>query len=180
MKVLILGMGNPSLSDDGVGLSVAEMLRGNIREADVAFSPMIGLDLLDLILGYDTIFIIDAMTTKGGKIGELKKISAHDRSGTLHLFSSHGMNIFDLMELGSRCGFEMPHLKVVYGIEIGNEIAFGTSLSTALNKKLPSIIQEITADVISCLPSPTVGRSADYRSEIKDPGSLYLRQGGAG
>jgi hypothetical protein len=55
------------------------------------------------------------------------------------------------MELGSRCGFEMPHLKVVYGIEIGSEIAFGGSLSTALNEKLPAIIEEITADLISSL-----------------------------
>jgi len=149
MKVLILGMGNPILSDDGVGLVIAEMLRDSIRGADVAFSSMIGLNLFDLILGYDMIFIIDAMTTKGGRVGELKKISEHDRCGTLHLFSSHGLNIFELMELGSHCGFKMPHLKAVYGIEIGSEIAFGSSLSAALNEKLPYIIEEITADVIS-------------------------------
>lgn len=161
MKILILGMGNPILSDDGVGLLVAEMMRDSIRGADVAFSSMIGLDLFDLILGYHTIFIIDAMTTKGAEVGGLKKIYEHDRCGTLHLFSSHGMNIFELMELGSRCGFEMPHLKVVYGIEIGSEIAFGRSLSTALNEKLPAIIEEITADVISLLPSLTASKFAD-------------------
>jgi len=164
MKTLILGMGSPILSDDGVGLSIAERLRDSIRGADVAFSSMIGLDLFDLILGYDTIFIIDAMTTKGGEVGELKKIYEHDRCGTLHLFSSHGMNIFELMELGSRCGFEMPHLKVVYGIEIGSEIAFGRSLSAALNEKLPAIVEEIAADVISSLPSLNAGKSADHFS----------------
>lgn len=151
MKVLILGMGNPILSDDGVGLSVARMLRGNIREADVAFSSMIGLNLFDLILGYDIIFIIDAMTAGGGEAGELKKISEHDRCGTLHLFSSHGLNIFELMELGSCCGFEMPSLKAVYGIEIGSEIAFGEQLSGALTEKLPAIVEQITADVNSSI-----------------------------
>jgi hydrogenase maturation protease len=151
MKVLILGMGNPILSDDGVGLSVARMLQDNIPEADVAFSSMIGLNLFDLILGYDTMFIIDAMTTRAGEVGELKKISEHDRCGTLHLFSSHGLNIFELMELGSRCGFEMPSLKAVYGIQIGSEIAFGGELSSALSEKLPAIVEEITADVNSSI-----------------------------
>jgi hydrogenase maturation protease len=151
MKALILGMGNPILSDDGVGLAIAEMLRYRIRGADVAFSPMIGLNLFDLIIGYDTLFIIDAMTAQGTKVGELKKICEHDRCGTLHLFSSHGLNIFELMELGLRFGFEMPRLKGVYGIEIGSEIAFGGSLSTELNERLPAIIEEITADLISSL-----------------------------
>ena len=79
MKTLILGMGNPILSDDGVGLLAAEKLRDRIPETDVASSAMIGLSLFDLIIGYDTLFIIDAMTTREGKMGELKKIGEDDR-----------------------------------------------------------------------------------------------------
>jgi hydrogenase maturation protease len=167
MKILILGMGNPILSDDGVGLSIAEKLRDSIHGADVAISSMIGLELFDLILGYDTLFIVDAMTTKGGEAGALKKISEHDQCGTLHLFSSHGLNIFELMELGARCGLEMPHLKAVYGIEIGSEVAFGGSLSTALSEKLPAIIEEITTDINSFLDSLTGDKLTDHPSISK-------------
>lgn len=147
MKTLILGMGNPILSDDGVGLLTVEKLRDRIPETDVASSTMIGLSLFDLIIGYDMLFIIDAMTTRNGKVGELKKIGEHDRHGTLHLFSSHGLNIFELMELGVRCGYDMPRLEAVYGIEIGDEVAFGEELSPELNKKLPIIIDEIIDDI---------------------------------
>jgi hydrogenase maturation protease len=153
MKTLILGMGNPILSDDAVGLSLAEMLRNKIPGADVAASAMIGLSLFDLIMGYDTIFIIDAMTTKEGKMGELKKIGENDRCGTLHLFTSHGLNIFELMELGVQCGFEMPRLAAVYGVEIGNEVAFDESLSPELYEKLPAIAEEIIGDMMAILPS---------------------------
>lgn len=153
MKTLILGMGNPILSDDAVGLALAELLRNKIRGADVAASAMIGLSLFDLIMGYDTVFIIDAMTTKEGKMGELKKIGADDRCGTLHLFTSHGLNVFELMELGVQCGFEMPRLAAVYGVEIGNEVAFDESLSPELCEKLPAIAAEITADMMALLPS---------------------------
>jgi hydrogenase maturation protease len=153
MKTLILGMGNPILSDDGVGLLAVEKLRHRIPRADVASSAMIGLTLFDLIIGYDTLFIIDAMTTRDGKLGELKKIGEDDRHGTLHLFSSHGINIFELMELGVRCGYDMPRLLAVYGIEIGDEVAFGEALSLALNEKLPAIVEEIIDDINIVLPA---------------------------
>jgi hydrogenase maturation protease len=153
MKTLILGMGNPILSDDGVGLLAVEKLRYRIPRADVASSAMIGLTLFDLIIGYDTLFIIDAMTTRNGKLGELKKIGEYDRHGTLHLFSSHGINIFELMELGVRCGYDMPRLLAVYGIEIGDEVAFGEALSLALNEKLPAIVEEIIDDINIVLPA---------------------------
>jgi Ni,Fe-hydrogenase maturation factor len=39
MKTLVLGMGNPILSDAGVGLVVAKALESRIKEVDVAVSP---------------------------------------------------------------------------------------------------------------------------------------------
>jgi hydrogenase maturation protease len=161
--MLILGMGNPILSDDGVGLSIAKLLQTRINGADVAYSAMIGLNLLDLILDYKMVFIIDAMTSSTSVIGKLSKISADGRSGTLHLFSSHGLNIFDLVEFGALCGLEMPILGAVYGIEIGSEVAFGEDISPALSEKLPAIAEEIIADMISVLPalSALIPMSAD-------------------
>ena len=35
MKTLILGLGNPILSDDGIGLRVAEELEGKLNKPDV-------------------------------------------------------------------------------------------------------------------------------------------------
>jgi hydrogenase maturation protease len=153
MKTLILGMGNPILSDDAVGLALAALLRNKIHGADVAASAMIGLSLFDIIIGYDAVFIIDAMTTKEGRMGELKKIGEYDRCGTLHLFTSHGLNIFELMELGVQCGLPMPRLAAVYGVEIGNEVAFDESLSPELYEKLPAIAGEITDDMNAVLQS---------------------------
>ncbi|MGA9110002.1 MAG: hydrogenase maturation protease [Smithella sp.] len=169
MKTLILGMGNPILSDDGVGLLAAEKLLDRIPGTDVASSAMIGLSLFDLIIGYDTLFIIDAMTTRAGKLGELKKIGEDDRHGTLHLFSSHGLNIFELMELGVRCGYDMPRLSAVYGIEIGHEVAFGEALSPTLNEKLCAIVEEIIDDINSILFS---------WKQIKTPNSIMSRHFG--
>ncbi|MBM4271953.1 MAG: hydrogenase maturation protease [Deltaproteobacteria bacterium] len=160
MRTLILGMGNPILSDDGVGLSIANIIRERFSysHVDVASSVMIGLSLFDLIVGYDMLFIVDAMTSRDGKTGDLRKISEQDRQGTLHLFSSHGLNIFELMNLGRLCELKMPCLAAVYGIEIGNDVTFGSTLSPGLKEKLPAIAEEIIADITSLLPPPSPSR----------------------
>jgi hypothetical protein len=41
----------------------------------------------------------------------------------------------------------MPRLAVVYGVEIGNEVAFDESLSPELYEKLPAIAEEIIDDM---------------------------------
>ena len=140
-------MGNPILSDDGVGLSVARYLQDRVQGIDVACNPMIGMNLLDLIAGYDTVFIIDAMTSRGGRKGNLAKISEQGGAGTLHLFSSHGLNIFDLLKFGLECGLEMPCLGGIYGIEIGDAVDFGERLSPWLETLIPGIAREIIADI---------------------------------
>jgi hydrogenase maturation protease len=140
-------MGNPILSDDGVGLVLAEKMRGRIEGVDVASNSMIDLSLLDDIMGYDIVYLIDAMTTRGGVPGELKRIGEEDSAGTLHLFSSHGMNFFELMKLGRSLGYEMPKLGCIYGIEIGDEVEFSESLSPAVEEKLEGIIETICADI---------------------------------
>jgi hydrogenase maturation protease len=156
MKILILGMGNPILTDDGVGLLLTERLQKRIVGADVATSPLIGFNLLDQILGYDRIFIIDAMTSRGGIIGDVKIISETNGYGCLHLFTSHGLNIFELMDLGRECGLDIPELAAVYGVEIGEEVAFGHELTPALQKHIDSIEQGILAHMMGLEPSISV------------------------
>jgi hydrogenase maturation protease len=152
MKILVLGMGNPILTDDGVGLILAERLQKRIKGAEIAVNAMIGLGLLDQIIGYDKIFIIDAMTSSNGNIGEMRIISETNGYGSLHLFSSHGLNIFDLMELGKRCGYHVPDLAAVYGIEIGTEVAFGMRLTPTLHEHIDNLEEAIINDMLKREP----------------------------
>jgi hydrogenase maturation protease len=149
MRVLILGMGNPILTDDGVGIVVANALEGKVNGADVATSAMIGFDLLDAITEYDKVYLIDAMCTRDGIVGEVKKISKEGGAGTMHLFTSHGMHFFELMELGKRCGLNMPEIGAVYGIEIGDNVCFGNSLTMELQERMAPIMDKILGDINS-------------------------------
>ena len=138
-------MGSPILSDDGVGLFIAGKLKDRIEGVDALATNLVGLDLLEIMRGYDRIFLIDALTTRNGTVGELKKLTLE--TGTLHLFTSHGLNFSEILELGNRLGIEMPDVGAVYGIEIGDEVAFGEEFSDVISEKIDSIIEEITEDI---------------------------------
>jgi hydrogenase maturation protease len=142
---LILGLGNPILSDDGIGIVLARRLEKRLPDVDVATANMVGLDLLEVIGGYRVLFVIDALATVGGRSGTLHLLSPAD--GTLHLFSSHGVNFFEILELGRQLGKPMPEVKAIYGIEIDRELPFGEELTALVANKLENYIEEIVRDI---------------------------------
>jgi hydrogenase maturation protease len=144
-RILILGLGNPILSDDGIGLLLTKNLEGKIPGVDIASITLAGMELLDILVGYDHVFLIDAATGTGGEPGEVREIS--DGTGALHLFTSHGVNFFEILKLGRDSGLKMPEPAVVFGIEIGNATDFGATLTPTLLSALPALEKAITARI---------------------------------
>ncbi len=140
-KTLILGLGNPILSDDGVGLVVAEHLRGRVDGVDVIATPLTGLHLLDLLVGYDALFLIDALITTQSPPGELKFISPDEISHPN--FCSHGFNLLEVLKLGKKLGLSVPELKWAYGITIGRSPAFGEEPSPELMQHVEAMAAKI-------------------------------------
>ena len=85
MKTLILGIGNPLLGDDGIGFHIAQELARQIQDenTDVKDTSVDGLNLLELITGYDRVIIIDAIMTEGGEVGEIYKLRPEDLAHTV-------------------------------------------------------------------------------------------------
>ena len=69
--MLILGIGNPILRDDGVGIRIAQKLREENPELEVIETSEVGISLLKLVVGYDKLIIVDSTKTGGAKPGEL-------------------------------------------------------------------------------------------------------------
>jgi hydrogenase maturation protease len=78
MKTLVLGLGNPILSDDAVGIRIAEGLKLKASVQDVVETSEAGVALLDYAVGYDKLVIIDSIMTDKGKPGELYKLGLED------------------------------------------------------------------------------------------------------
>jgi hydrogenase maturation protease len=149
MKLLLLGLGSPILSDDGVGLFVAREVAKSVPGLDLVATQTVGADLLDALVGYDKVVVIDAATGIGRHRGELVRVDQPD--GMLHLFSSHGVNFFDLLQLGTDLGLAMPEVEAVYGIEIGTDISFGQHFSPEVSTCVESLVERISSDITARL-----------------------------
>jgi hydrogenase maturation protease len=68
MRTLVLGLGNPLLGDDAVGLKVAALVRerlGGAPGVDVEEEEAGGLRLMERMTGYDRAILVDAAATAG-------------------------------------------------------------------------------------------------------------------
>ena len=129
--VLILGLGNDLLSDDAVGLRVVNEIRGRLAadsRIDVHETTEMGLALLDLIVGYDALVVVDSIQTGRQAPGFIHELEA------LHLLrgatrTPHAVGIEQLCHLGSMRGLSVPrHVKII-AVEVGDPFTFGNEMT---------------------------------------------------
>jgi hydrogenase maturation protease len=85
---LVLGLGNPILTDDGVGIHVARAVAARLRSqpdlADgvgFAEASVGGLRLLELVAGYERVILVDAIQTPDGLPGDIYRFSPAESLG---------------------------------------------------------------------------------------------------
>jgi hydrogenase maturation protease len=139
LKTLVLGLGNPILSDDSVGFRVVEALEGRFDQERVTVmaSSLAGLSLLDLLLGYDRVIIIDSIQTKGGKVGEVYRLDAKDFDSARHAASPHDIDLLTALELGKRLGLAIPQEIVIFAIEVADVTTFSESCTPEVEPAIP-------------------------------------------
>jgi hydrogenase maturation protease len=149
VKVLVLGVGNPILSDDGVGIHVArELMKRKLPGIHVEELAASGLELLDVVRGYDKVIIVDAIQTTKGKPGELHILEEKDFEKSIHGSSPHGINIATALALGRKLvPKEMPREVVFYAIEAEDLINVTERLTPKVAKALPKIVDRIEKEL---------------------------------
>ncbi len=146
MKTLVLGMGNTILKDDGVGIEIAHRLKERKPELEVVETSEAGLALLDFIVGYDRLIIVDSVKTKEGRPGELYKIEMGALKPTSHLTSLHGVGIATAFELGQKLGYQMPRQVSIYAVEVKDNTSFGEGCTEEVGGKLSLITEQIIGE----------------------------------
>ena len=152
MKTLVLGLGNPILSDDGVGLQVARELKTNLdqQEVTVEETSLVGLSLLDLLTDYDRAIIVDAIQTVGGKAGQIYQLDPEAFNATLHASSPHDINFATVLELGTQLGLALPKQIEIFAIEVVDASTFSEQCTPDVRQAIPvcveMIIQELKGD----------------------------------
>lgn len=152
MKTIIIGLGNPILSDDSVGVLIARELKEKMDSAgqsDVEVIEMYagGIRLMDAMEGYDRAVIIDAMVTGMERPGTVRRLSLSDLVTTRNTLSVHDMDLPMAMEMGRMLGVPLPSEVVIWGIEAKDVENFGEGLTEEVAASVSLTIELIVEDL---------------------------------
>jgi hydrogenase maturation protease len=140
-STLIVGLGNPILGDDGVGWRVVEQVRALADHSDVAVLCLSlgGLALMEHLVGYRRVMIVDAMTT-GAPAGTLHRLDALDMDElhVQHTASVHDLSLSSALAMGRELGLDLPAEIRVVGVEAAPEFEFGEVLSELVDRAIPA------------------------------------------
>lgn len=150
VRTLVVGVGNPILSDDGVGIHAARMLmEKGIPDVRIEELPASGLELLDMVLDHDRVIIIDAIQTNGGTPGDHYLMAEDDFRTTVHGSSPHGINIATALAMGRKVVPErMPREVFFVAIEAEDLENVGERLTPRVAERLPTIVDMIERELI--------------------------------
>lgn len=150
MKTIILGVGNQIMGDDGVGVHVANELKQQIKQPDITVDEAVtgGMNLLELILGYDKAIIIDAIKNEKIKNGVVKKIPLNKFS-TMHSCNPHDVSLFEAINMAKKMGENrIPKEIIIIGI-LMNKIPceFGEKLSKDIEQSVPKAVKLVLKEI---------------------------------
>jgi hydrogenase maturation protease len=146
MKTLVLGLGNPLLRDDAVGLHVARRLQSllaGMPEVEVDEDYRGGLRLMERLIGFDRAIIVDAICS-GARPGTLHRLDP-DGVPTQHSASAHDANLRTALDLGRRAGAQLPADDgiTLIGIEASDVLSFEESLTPSVEAAVPGAVRLI-------------------------------------
>jgi hydrogenase maturation protease len=144
LNTIVLGIGNPILRDDSVGLKVARRIKQAAPEVEVVETAEAGMSLLDWAPNHDRLIVIDSIKAGAGEAaGEVFKLDFATLDPDMDFTSFHGVDIVTAFELGKRLGYHMPTRVSVYAITVKENMTFTEECSDEVERKIPAIAGEI-------------------------------------
>jgi len=157
VKTLIVGMGNPILCDDAVGIRLARYIKSKLGEVPgltvIEECSVGGLEILDVISGYDRLVILDSIKTTDTPPGYWYRFTAESLKETMNLNNIHDTNFATALELGRRLGQRLPDSGDIdiFAVEVLDNRTFSESMTEELERDFHRYADEIYIEVAELL-----------------------------
>lgn len=145
--IVVLGVGNILLKDEGVGVRVIEELDkldlpSNVEVVD---GGTLGLNLLPVIEKADLLIVVDVVeaNSESGTIFRFEPSDIDISSGEGKM-SLHQVTLLEVLKLAAMMG-KNPRT-VIFGIE-PKEIDWGDSLSDEIKEKVPTLVNLVLEEI---------------------------------
>ena len=157
-RTVVIGLGNPLMGDDGVGLAALARLRDDwmLDGVDLVEGATWGLSLLPVIEDAERLVLVDAIAA-GGAPGEIIEL-ARDRL-PIYLsrkLSPHQVDMRDALAVAELRG-RLPNDIVAIGVQ-PCAVTLGTELSPVIAHGLESLVRAVVARLErwghACTPIP--------------------------
>jgi hydrogenase maturation protease len=147
-RILVIGLGNPLLRDDAVGLRVARQVRaalGDREDIEVVEESCGGLRLMERMVGFDRAILIDAIRS-GRPPGTVTLLDPREMH-TQHSASAHDVDLPTALALGRHAGARLPadDQVCVIAVEAEEVETFGYEMTPAVEAAVPRAAARVLA-----------------------------------
>lgn len=162
--ILVLGVGNPLMRDEGVGPRTVEFMLEGFEfpeSVEIMDAGTMGYMMLDVLRGRERLLVIDAMKDTGHDPGTVLLLSAEDIAPNTVLHSMHDLRVVDVLQAGALMGIEVETLCV--GVQIESIEEWVMELSEPVQNAIPmaaTVAFEVLLDW-GIEPTPREGSSAE-------------------
>lgn len=153
IKTLLLGMGNPILRDDAVGVRLANYLGKRLAQVPglsiLEECSVGGLNILEVVGGYERVIILDSIKTGKAKPAYWYRFTGESLRETMHLDSVHDTNLATALALGRKLGIKLPTDRDIhiFAVEVEDNITFSEQMTRPLEQGFPEYAEEIYQEV---------------------------------
>jgi hydrogenase maturation protease len=159
VNVLVLGLGNILLSDEGVGVRIVEALQAAHDlpdDVELLDGGTSGMDLLDAVAERDCLIVADAVNAEGPAGRVIRLVDDDIRQMLETRLSPHQLGLSDMLAALRLIG-KSPRRVVVVGV-VPESLELGMDLSPAASKGRDEAVAMILDELV--LVGATAARSA--------------------
>lgn len=140
-KILILGIGNDILGDDGIGLIAARELKKifEYSHVDVIETALAGFELLDVLQGYEKVLILDAVVTKKHQPGTVLELLPEQFKHATAV-SPHYGGLPEVLRLAEYLNIQFPSEVRILAMEIEPPYDLREGLNPIISDAFPDIV----------------------------------------
>jgi hydrogenase maturation protease len=178
-RTAVLGLGNPVLSDDAVGLAVVVELgrllaQDPIAGVDILVSLRAGFEIIDLLGGYGRAIVIDCLTLPDPCPGRVRHLCLDDVSGCARLINAHSIDIGTAFRLAEQVGIPMPPAVDLIAIEAGDTITISENMTSEVAAAVLPLARALHQELKRTAPAtaPADGEEFLRRRALYSPGLL--------
>ena len=149
MKTRVIGIGNPVLCDDSVGIHVARRVREEAGgRADVLELHSAGFELLEAMVGCETAILIDSVVGGRDSPGTVRcfpgdELSGERACGDSGARMSHSFFLPTVMELGRTLNLPMPRTTLVWTVEAADVCTFSEEPTEECMRAVSEVVRGI-------------------------------------